>query len=117
MSDSDENSIDKNYNEYLKLESNIIFKDLTILIENIQCILNNESKSSKNKVIDTYTNKLNKLGESICYTPPEMIKFKEIEIYNTLIDFDSSNIENSSLKDAVKQLWNKYKSEFKSIDL
>ena len=50
-------------------------------------------------------------------TPPEMIKCKEVDLYNILLDFDSSNIKNSSLKDALKMLWNKYKSEFKSIDL
>lgn len=117
MSDSDENIIDKSYKEYLKLESNIIFKDLTMLIENILCIFKNEYKSDKSKLIHTYIIKLNKLGESVCYTPPEMIKCKEVDLYNILLDFDSSNIKNSSLKDALKMLWNKYKSEFKSIDL
>jgi hypothetical protein len=117
MSDSDENIIDKSYKEFLHLQSNIIFKDLTMLIENILCILNKEYESDKSKIIHAYISKLNKLGESVCYTPPEMIKYKEVDLYNTLIDFDSSNLENSSLKDALKMLWNKYKSEFKSTDL
>jgi hypothetical protein len=117
MSDTNDNFIDNNYNDYLKLEFNIILKDLSDFISKVILILQDEHNKSGNKIIKKYIHSFESLGDSICYTPPEVIKNDEEQVYELLISFDNDYTEKDSIKDAMRQLWNKYKSEFKSIDL
>lgn len=116
MSDKDDNLLIM-INDYLKLEFNIILKDLSDFISKVILILQDEHNKSGNKIIKKYIQSFESLGDSICYTPPEVIKNDEEQVYELLISFDNDYTEKDSIKDAMRQLWNKYKSEFKSIDL
>lgn len=118
MTDCDENIIDKTYNEYINLENKLFLKDINNLIDNIIIILEDANKKSNDNNINIYLNSIKKLTNSICYSAPEFLYTKEKDLYNIIIAFHNEYVEsNVDLTNAIKELWNKYKSEFKSIDL
>ena len=118
MSDYDENIIDKTYNEYINLENKLLLKDINNLIDNIIITLEDAYKKNNDKNITIYLNSIKKVENSVCYSAPEFLLTKEKDLYNIIIAFHNEYVEsNLNLTNAIKELWNKYKSEFKSIDL
>ena len=76
MSDKDDNLLIM-INDYLKLEFSIILKDLSDFISKVILILQDEYNKSGNKIVKRYIYSFESLGDSICYTPPELIKNDE----------------------------------------
>lgn len=110
MSDHNQNLINNNQDNLVSLDKKTNSKDIIFLVENIIIILENEYKNNNdNKLIKNYIYSFRGISESICYSPPESLKYNEIDIYNLLLSFDTKYSNNSSAKQELQQLWNGYK--------
>lgn len=109
MNDHNQNLINNNQDNLVFLSEQVVSKSIMVMIENIIIILENEYKNNNNKLIKNYISNFRGISESICYSPPESLKYNEINIYNLLIGFDTKYISNSSAKEKLRKLWNEYK--------
>ena len=108
--------INSQFNNYVKLEQNLKYKELYILINNIVSLLSELLQESED--IQPYINSMLNIQSSLKYTAPEIITNIEIDIYSVITNLDYKIKNSKKTYSAIYEIWNKYKSSrFYSVEL